>query len=168
MSQRILIVGVSESGKSGLARELIKRAGLPFYVFDPIGSRWEGATIATVDFNLFTVELMKDKRPRVGVVDESGDAFGVGQKENHWLFTRGRHSAILPIAIAQRMTMIAPNVRTNATDIYLFRSSAKDCQTLADDYADDNLLAASELSQGEFLHSRWEGGERVTTAHKLF
>lgn len=168
MSQRVLIVGVSESGKSTLARRLVKMAGLPYHVFDPIGAQWDGAASVSSDFAIFSSEVLADTRPRVAVIDEAGDVFGVGQRENHWLFTRGRHSAILPVAIAQRMSMIAPNVRTNATDLYLFRSSTRDCQTLADDYADDTLLLAAELEQGEFIHSRWAGGRRVSSRHKLF
>jgi hypothetical protein len=169
MSQRILIVGASESGKSSLARRLTVDAGLPFLVYDPLESEWDGAQFITPDFELYKTELEKMKGfPHVAVVDEAGDVFSVAQRENHWLFTRGRHHAMLPIAIAQRMTMIAPNVRTNATDLYLFRSAKPECETLAVDYAEEGLLEGATLNQGEFLHSRWENGKKHLTKHKLW
>jgi hypothetical protein len=169
MSQRILIVGVSEMGKSSLARRLIAGAGLPYFVFDPIVDEWPDAEIVTPDFDEFCVALgSMSGEPRIAVVDESGDVFQVGMRHNHWLFTRGRHDAILPIAIAQRMTMIAPNVRSMASDLYLFGSSMKDCETLARDYNAPALIDAVDFVQGEFFHCRMKDGKRCLTRHKLF
>lgn len=168
MSQRVLIIGVGESGKSGLARALIKLAHLPFYVRDPILSQWEGAELVTADMSEFMVRVEADPRPRIAVVDEAMEVLGVGDRQNHIVFTRWRHHAILPIAIAQRYTMIAPNLRVNATDLYLFESSKRDCEALADDYNCPDLIKAVDFNAGDFFHLRKKDGKKHLTQHRLW
>lgn len=168
MSQRILIVGVSESGKSSLARSLIKDAdGLPVYVRDPIGTEWDAAGFFETSEELRAL-IRSHGAPAIVIIDESVDFFRVGQVENHWIFTRGRHQGLLPVAIAHRVKMIAPNVRAQATDLYVFNSAREDAETLAQDYNEPRLVEACDLSQGEFLHSRWSGGKKVLTRHRLW
>ncbi len=169
MSQRVLIVGVSESGKTQLAKRLITEAKIPVFVRDPIGDTWPNLTarFETSDELRILLDGLK-KQPCVVVIDESADFFSVGQRENHWIFTRGRHDAMLPIAIAQRIKMMAPNVREQASDLYVFESSIEASQILAEAYNMPELENACDLTQGEFYHVRRENGKRILTEHTLW
>ena len=171
MSQRILIVGVSESGKTTLCNRLISKIAVPVFIHDPIGADWTRASgrFETSD-ELKQLIAPLEKQPCVVVVDEAGEFFHVGLKHNHWIFTRGRHYAILPIAIGQRLKMMAPNVRDQASDLYVFETGVEDCKTLAAGYNCDDLLSAHELSQGEYFHVRRdkESGQRICTTHALW
>ena len=136
---------------------------------DPIYAQWErcdGRFNNSDELRELIYPLKKS--PCIVVIDEAANFFRVGQLENHWVFSRGRHDAILPIAIAQRLKMMAPNVREQASDLYVFCSGVEASKTLAEEYNCDDLLSAPELSQGEFLHVRWQDGERVCTAHALW
>jgi hypothetical protein len=168
VSQRVLIVGVSESGKSSLALKLMQGAGIPFYVRDPFLSDWPGATLITADMEEFKAKVLADVNPRIALIDEGGDVLTVGDKENHQVFTQWRHHAILPIVIAQRMNMIAPNVRTSSTDLYLFESSLADCEILARDKNCDELLGAADFEAGDFFHLRKVDGKKTLTQHRLW
>lgn len=167
-SQRILIVGVSESGKSSLARKIIERSGLPCFVRDPFLDEWPNAQIVTPDFDEMRAEVMKYQNPRIAVADEAGDVLSVGDRGNHCFFTSWRHHGIIPIAIAQRMTMIAPNVRTSSTDLYLFESALADCEILARDKNCPELVEAANFVAGDFFHLRKKDGKRVLTRHRLW
>ena len=165
-----MIIGVGESGKSGLARKLIAEAGLPFYVRDPIMSEWAGACLVTDDNDEFKRAVMSDERPRIAVWDEAMEGLGVGDKQNHIFFTRWRHHAILPIAIAQRYTMIAPNLRVNATDLYIFETGRKDCEMIADEYNCPEIIGAVDFIAGDFFHfqKKDDNGKKSLTRHRLW
>lgn len=171
MSQRILIVGKSESGKSSLARRLMDdalKAGIPVYVRDPLGYQWPGASGYFNDTTELRRLMVQYGAPAIVIVDEAVDFFRPQQVENHWIFTRGRHEGLLPIAIAHRVKMIAPNVRAQASDLYVFYSARDDAEILAGDYAHDGLKIANTLDQGEFFHVRWQNKKNLLTRHKLF
>lgn len=169
MSQRVLIVGTSESGKTTLANRLIEKAHVPIFIHDPVGAEWSkcDARFYTSDELRALIVPLKNS-PCIVVVDEAAEFFRVGQPENHWIFTRGRHHAILPIAIAQRLKMMAPNVREQASDLYVFNSGIEASKILAEEYNCPDLLAANELAQGEFFHVRWASGARICTEHTLW
>lgn len=168
MSQRVLLIGVGESGKSTLARELITESGLPYYVFDPILSQWDGAEFVTDNMDEFVVKVEADARPRIALVDEAGEALSVGNRKYHKVFTRWRHNAILPMAAAQRYKMIAPNVRVNATDVYLFETALPDCEELAIDFNCPDLVEAAKFESGDFFHLRKINGKKTLTQHRLW
>jgi hypothetical protein len=168
MSQRVLIIGVSESGKSSLARKLIEGAKLPYFVHDPILSDWRGARLVTDSMEVFCEAVEKFGQPCIAAVDEAGEALTVGQKQYHKVFTRWRHKAILPIVMAQRYKMIAPNVRVNATDVYLFETARTDCEELAIDFNCPELLGACEFEPGDFFHLRKREGKKLLTRHRLW
>lgn len=169
MSQRVLVVGVSESGKTSLVNKLIASIDAPVFIHDPVGADWSRVT-ARFNSSGELREMIAPLHgaPCVVVVDEAAEFFRVGMLENHWVFSRGRHHAILPIAIAQRLKMMAPNVREQATDLYVFESGREASGILATEYNCDDLLSAPELGQGEYFHVRRVDGERVCTAHALW
>lgn len=166
MSQRVLIVGVSESGKTTLANKLIAETVLPVFVRDPVQCAWtkNNGFFDTSD----QLKKLLNGKPALVVVDEASDFFGTSQRDNHWIFSRGRHYGIIPIAIAQRIKMVVPAVREQATDLYVFESSLEASQLLAEAYNSPILLDAVELNQGEFFHVRRENGIRVVTLHSAW
>jgi hypothetical protein len=169
MSQRILIVGTNESGKTTLANRLIKDASIPVFVRDPIRAEWSRCDARFSNSDELRALLDKQKKqPCIAVIDESADFFSISEKENHWIFTQGRHDAMLPIAIAQRLKMMAPNVRDCATDLYVFEVSPEAAGILAEAYNMPQLESASDLSQGEFFHVRRVNGKRILTEHALW
>lgn len=169
MSQRVLIVGVSESGKTTLANRLIEAANVPVFVRDPVGAQWAkcSARFETSDELRVLLNGIKNS-PCVVVVDEAADFFSISQRQNWWIFTQGRHKAILPIAIGQRIKMMCPNVREQATDLYIFESSSEAAAVMAEAYNMPTLLETPSLKQGEFFHVRRVDGERILSEHSLW
>ena len=71
---------------------------------------------------------MKDHKKKklyqiLNFVDDfaDGPSFGRNSKLLHSLFTRGRHSMITTIAAAQKFVATHPIIRTNATELYVYR-----------------------------------------------
>ena len=168
MSQRVLIVGVSESGKTTLANRLIAESPYPVYIRDPLGSEWsrdDGRFETEHELRAF---VQNAQSPCVAVIDEANDFFTRSTPENAWIFTRGRHFGILPIAITHYVKMIVPVVRDQATDLYVFESSIQTADLLAEMYNQPGLCDAPSLKQGEYMHVRRVDRERVLTRHDEF
>ena len=57
------------------------------------------------------------------VIDDFADSseFSRHSKLLHALFTRGRHSQISTIVATQKISALAPIVRVNASELYVFR-----------------------------------------------
>jgi hypothetical protein len=172
---RILIVGTGESGKTLMAKatacEMEKR-GLYVLVFDPIDDEgWPEHCFQTSSLAALFEEIEAsagEGKERVLFIDEASEAMSIGQKENHWLATRGRHYFSLIVFITQRPALIAPTVRNLCNEIYCFTVSPADAKLLADDFNHDGLLEASTLGQGEFLHVYWKDKKRVCEKGRVF
>ncbi len=74
------------------------------------------------------VQYMKDKKKRklyhiLILVDDFADdpSFSRNSKLLHSLFTRGRHSMISTIVSTQKFVAIHPIIRTNATELFVYR-----------------------------------------------
>ena len=74
------------------------------------------------------VEYMKSKKKNklyqiLILVDDFADdpSFSRNSKLLHSLFTRGRHSMISTIVATQKFVAIHPIIRTNATELYVYR-----------------------------------------------
>lgn len=155
-----LYTGVTKSGKTTLAREHSRAfvsAGQNVIVYDPVGTPTHGGGWnAHVEFDDFTefMEYMRDPRVvRAHVfIDEAGEHFGVGDKDNHWLLTRGRHHGLFINLIAQRPKMLAPTVRTQCERAYIFMMSPDDMNTVGQDYGHGSLDKVNPpLDRGDFL-----------------
>ena len=52
----------------------------------------------------------------------------------HALYTRGRHNIISTITATQKFSSIAPNIRVNATELYVYRlRNYEDLETFIDE-----------------------------------
>ena len=115
MSQRILIVGVSESGKTTLANKLISESQIPVFIRDPVGADWSRCTARfNTSDELKELIIMQKGEPFICVIDEAAEFFNASLAMNHWVFSRGRHHAMLPIAIAQRIQRRSSSSITSA------------------------------------------------------
>lgn len=168
-----LIVGQTLSGKSTLAKafaaDAVKRGIVPV-VYDPTLSEWptEFVTDDFAEFVEFIHTLHADGFRMVAIVDEADTVMSMADRGNWWLFTRGRHYGLEAIAITQRPKLVAPTVRGNCADAFIFHLGKNDASELADDISADGASAAPTLRQGEFFHVGWENGERFCRKQKIF
>lgn len=152
----VLIIGMTESGKTTLAKELNKayrQDGLSSIVLDPINDPgWMPGEDCYLTRNKAQfLEVVKNSRSCCVFVDEAGEAVGQYQTEMHWLGTRARHYGHSAHFLCQRVIQVATTVRDQCKTLYLFNVSKKDSHTLADDWNRDVIKEAYKLGQGEFL-----------------
>ena len=70
------------------------------------------------------------------IVDDfaDGSSFSRHSKMLHALYTGGRHNSISTIIATQKFASIAPIIRVNATELFIYRSrNAQDLQTFLDE-----------------------------------
>ena len=170
-----LIVGVTESGKSTLARKMeadSNQRGIVSVIYDPtLNPAWCGdiVTADEDDFFFFLREVHEKKKCSIlAIVDEADTIMSMSHRHNWWLFMRGRHFGIEAIAITQRPTLVAPTVRNNTSELYAFQIPKSDAQALADDFAAPGIVVASELPQGEFLRAYCKDRKKVVDRHRVF
>lgn len=153
-----LYCGVTESGKTTLAREVARKvaAEFPVVVYDPVGSAtagggWPDSAIIFTDEEEFFDYMSRDDVKGAHVfIDEAGDLFHVGKRHNFWLLTRGRHFFLSVHLIAQRPKMIAPTARGQVSVTYAFRLALEDMREIAADMGHSGLEKIS-LDKGDFL-----------------
>ena len=168
-----LIVGTTLSGKSTIAKMMVRdaaRRGIVPVIYDPTLSAWESEFI-TCDEGEF-IEILRynyeDKRKIFAIIDEADTLLSMSHRHNWWLFMRGRHFGIECCAITQQPSGVAPAIRNNAADLFVFNTSKNYAEMLANDFSAPELSRAPELRQGEFLHSHWKDGKKVVDSMKAF
>ncbi|HHJ14268.1 MAG TPA: AAA family ATPase [Gammaproteobacteria bacterium] len=158
----VLIAGITESGKSTLARELAaeyRRADIGVLVLDPLADpRWE-ADYQTTDPDAF-LQTAKQSWECALFLDESGETVGRYKEEMFWCATQARHRAHRSHFITQRPVQLAKTVRDQCTRLFLFAVSTSDAKVLADEWAKPALLEAATLGPGEFFDVRRFGEPR--------
>lgn len=154
-----LIVGVTQSGKTTLAHKIARdlaAQGQNIIVYDPVGTltaagTWPDSAVKFDDLDDFMEYMSLDAVVHAHVfIDEAGDLFGIGQKENFWLLTRGRHFGLIIYLIAQRPKMLAPSARTQCGRLYLFRVALEDAEEVGRDFGFSGLKNEM-LDTGDFL-----------------
>lgn len=147
---------MTKSGKSTLARKLVaeyQKNNVSSLVLDPLedpawtrsGARWQ-----TADGELFLKNVFRARHCAI-FVDESGEAIGRYSGEMKKLATRSRHYGHNAHFISQRAVDIDKTIRDQCDHLFCFKVSKKDAENLADEYAYEELLDCSTLSQGEFV-----------------
>jgi hypothetical protein len=151
----VLILGMTESGKTTLARNLAaryKRAGLGVLVLDPLSDpRWQ-CDFITADQEEF-LQVFWSSRSCVAFLDEGGESVGRYDLAMQKTATRGRHWGHSCHYIAQRATQLAPIVRDMCTHLFLFCSSAKDGKLLAEEFNKPELELCNTYAQGQYVHA---------------
>lgn len=94
-----------------------------------------------IDTQHKVIDFMKKKNLKtlysiLVVVDDFADSpeFSRHSKILHALYTRGRHNSISTITATQKFSAIAPIIRVNATELYIYRlRNYKDLETFIDE-----------------------------------
>ena len=147
----VLITGVTESGKTTLAKRLCwsySRRGIRTVVLDPLSDPgWNSNYCSTnpVEF----LDIVKRSRSCAVFIDESGEMIGHYNDEMFWLATRGRHYGHNCHFITQRPAQISPNVRNQCLKLFLFTVSKDDAKLLSNEWNKPELLEANMLRQFE-------------------
>jgi hypothetical protein len=154
-----LFVGITMSGKTTLARTkagLYTSAGRHVIVLDPLmDPAWKsqaGAVLVTDDPDEF-LRVYWASRNCAAFIDESGDAVGRYNKPMNQTATKGRHWGHINHYILQRPNALDVTVRSQCTEVYAFRLSPKDAEILAEDFVQPELMGASRLNKGEYIHA---------------
>lgn len=151
----VLILGMTESGKTTLARNLAgmyRAKGGKVLVLDPLADpRWP-CDFITSDADEF-LEVFWSSRRCFAFMDEGGESVGRYDAAMQKTATRGRHWGHSCHYIAQRATQMAPIIRDQCRHLFLFASSRKDGEELAREWNRDELLECSALKQGEYIHA---------------
>lgn len=155
----ILFTGVTLSGKTTAAR-MFSRAfcahRIPVVVYDPVetetkGGGWGENALVFTDAGEFLDFLASDDcGPCKIFIDEAADIFAQRMPDNFWIATRGRHYGWQLFVITQRPMMIAPTVRNQCAEAFVFRLTTSDMSNLGSDYGHD--LSGEKLDAGDYLH----------------
>lgn len=154
-----LICGVTESGKTTLAHSIAQQvadAGQNVIVFDPVGTKtahgsWpKNAIVFDEEGEFFEYLARPDVYHAHVFIDESGELFNAGKRENLWLLTRGRHFGFSVVLIAQRPKMLMPSARSQCSIAYVFRLALEDMKEIGADFGHSGL-AKINLDKGDFL-----------------
>ena len=148
----VLILGMTESGKTTLARRLAARYkanGAGILVLDPIGDpRWN-ADFMTSDPEEFLHVFWQSQRC-MAFIDESGDAVGRYDRAMIRTATRGRHWGHACHYITQRAVDISRTVRDQCSQLYLFASSMDDGKVHSREWNKPELMNCHTLQRGEY------------------
>lgn len=154
-----LYVGVTQSGKTTLAREMARilaRQGHRGAVYDPVGTHtagggWPAEWMVYDDADEFMAFVQSPQAVKHHLfVDEAHELFGHDCRENFWLLTKGRHFGLFLHLMSQRPNKLHPDVRTNCANCYMFRLAQDDAYEIGKDYGHNNLHKIS-LDKGDFL-----------------
>lgn len=148
-----LLVGITNSGKSNLAKRFAKDSPHEVIVFDPMCSTgWPDNIIKFSDPKKF-FDYINQVKSALIFCDEARVFWEKGfQSEADALLTRSRHDGQLIFLIAQRAKMIPPNARAMCSRVYAFRQNVDDSIALAQEYH-PLLRKCTELGKGEFIAS---------------
>lgn len=150
-----LILGMSESGKSTLAKNLAKvykSQGWSVIVLDPLKDPEWCADFITADQDEFLSVFWASRKCMV-FIDEGGKSVGQYEKAMQECFTTGRHWGHSCHLIAHKGTQLAPVVRDQCRYLFLFCSSIKEGKLLADEFNKPELQECNKLLQGEYIHA---------------
>jgi len=159
-----LIFGMTESGKSTLAKQLAagyRRNGIGVLVLDPLHDPEWNADFQTSDVDEF-LRVYWESRSCVAFIDEAGDSVGRFDKAMIQTATKGRHWGHVNYYISQRGALLSTTVRDQCSKIFLFTSSLKDSKLHSEEWNAPELMGANALKQGEFYKTgRFSGVEKL-------
>jgi hypothetical protein len=84
-------------------------------------------------------------------VDESGDAIGKYNKSMDMLATKGRHWGHKCFFITQRVKQLSTTVRTQCSELVIFKQSFADTRDLAEEFVEPMINEAHSLGKGDFI-----------------
>lgn len=156
----VLICGMSESGKTTLARGLAaayRKNGVGVLVLDPLKDpRWS-CDFITANQDEF-LDVLWRSRSCMAFMDEGGKSVGRYNYAMQETAAMGRHWGHSCHYISQDPTQLAPIVRDQCRHIFLFCASDRIGKKLADEFNQPALLECGGLKQGEYIRAARFGG----------
>ena len=149
-----LILGMTESGKTTLAKQICRTLGLKGWgtlVLDPIRDPGWECSFLTIDLEEF-IRVAKASRRCFLFVDEAGMNCHQWATESIWLATQSRHWGHSCFFIAQRLKLINTTIRAQCRYLYLFNCTRSDGRELADEWNKPQLANSAELERGEYFY----------------
>lgn len=149
-----LILGQTESGKTTLAKQLASyfhAQGKSVIVLDPMNDPAWVCAFRTSD-NMKFLEVFWANRSCYAFIDESGDAVGRYDDLMQQTATKGRHWGHSCFYLSQRGAQLNATVRAQCRHLFLFTSAVDDCKILAREFNSPELLTATALAQGHYMH----------------
>jgi hypothetical protein len=162
-----LILGMTESGKTTLAKELAnhyKSQGIGVIVLDPMNDPGWLCDYKTADPAEFLKVFWASKQC-AAFIDESGDSVGRFDTAMIQTATKGRHWGHNCHYITQRGAQLAVTVRDQCSHLFLFTTSLNDSKVHANEWNKPELQTACSLDKGHYFHATRFG---VLTREKLF
>lgn len=150
-----LILGMTESGKTTLAKKLAahyKSNGVGILVLDPMGDPEWQADYQTDDAEEF-LDVFWQSRQCAVFIDEAGEAVGQYDKVMHRTATKGRHWGHSVHYISQRGALIARTVRDQCSHLFMFTTALDDCKLHANEWNKPELKTGNSLNKGEYFHA---------------
>lgn len=153
------IFGPKLSGKTTLAKALSQQYGksrnIKSIVLDPHCESWGEQALVFQDEEKFWKTVWESKFCLV-IVEESAATI----RRDRTLvpvFTRLRHNNHLLLVIGHSGMDLLPVMRQQLDTIYLFRQPEQACKVWAETFCNNDLYAAQQLKQYEFLQSEMYG-----------
>jgi len=149
-----LILGMTESGKTTLAKELAaqyRAKGVGVLVLDPLADPSWPADYRTDDPEEF-MRVFWESRQCAVFIDEAGEAVGRYDEVMNKSATRGRHWGHNCHYITQRGVQLSPTVRDQCGHLFLFTTALNDAKTHANEWCQPELINARQLTQGQYYH----------------
>ena len=136
-----VIMGMSESGKSTLAKRIansFQAQGIKVIVFNPLRDWWSDPVPDLQTDNISEVTRVAKLSWSCAIfIEECSD---VSTKQIKWFATQARHRGHASHFIAQRgKGMVAPTIRDQCRYLACFRVSLDDAKTLAAEYTKPEL-----------------------------
>lgn len=154
-----LIIGMTESGKSTLAKLIVKQAkkrGVKTAILDPLKDPHFGADFQAQNGEEF-LAWAKSNKSAVLIIDEAGTAVGRYNVAMQWVVTTARHLGHSSVLVCQGTSQLSPLIRGQCTTCYLFSSTAQTVKIISEDFNSPELMKMSRLNRGEFyIISRYD------------
>jgi hypothetical protein len=148
-----LIIGMTGTGKSSLLKyEIIpkfRKVSIKSAVLDPLGDPAFNADFQTKDSNEF-LRFAFTHTGYILIIDESGRAVGRYNRPMQALATDIRHKGNFSFFATQGVTQLSNIVRDQCANVFLFLSSRRNVEIIADEWDQPTLLGLPKLSSGQF------------------
>jgi hypothetical protein len=154
-----LILGMTESGKTTLAKRLshaLGGKGRTVLLLDELGDPEFYADFRTSDPETF-LRVYWANQSCFAFIDEAGDSVGRYDDAMRETATRGRHFGHSNFYISQRGAQLNTTVRAQCRHLWLFTSAADDCKILGKEFNCPELMTAASLPAGSYLHKTKHG-----------
>lgn len=117
---------------------------------DPFSDHW-GNKARIFDDVYALLDAAKNCEGCLLVVDESCLSLDRHDPSQFWLAKASRHNHHSSFFIGQNYVDIPKGMRTNCTQVIIFRSTRTDAKALANEFDDDRLLQITHLEDGQFF-----------------